>query len=31
MKPGGRDEPGTRLFAEQQFREGAIQIHESHL
>jgi superfamily II DNA or RNA helicase len=26
MKPGSRDEPGTRLFAEQQFREGAIQI-----
>ncbi|MBC7221196.1 DUF3883 domain-containing protein [Candidatus Bipolaricaulota bacterium] len=26
MKPGGRDEPGTRLHAEQQFREGAIQI-----
>ena len=26
MKPGSRDESGTRLFAEQQFREGAIQI-----
>ncbi len=26
MKPGSRDEPGTRLYAEQQFREGAIQI-----
>ena len=26
MKPGGRDEPGTRLHAEQQFREGAIQV-----
>lgn len=26
MKPGSRDEPGTRLFMEQQFREGAIQI-----
>ncbi len=26
MKPGSRDEPGTRLFAEQQFRDGAIQI-----
>jgi len=26
MKPGSRDEPGTRLFSEQQFREGAIQI-----
>src|SRR5690606_20136720 len=26
MKPGSRDEPGTRLFAEQQFREGTIQI-----
>lgn len=26
MKPGSRDEPGTRLFAEQQFREGDIQI-----
>jgi superfamily II DNA or RNA helicase len=26
MKPGSRDEPGTRLFAEQQFREGAIQV-----
>ena len=26
MKPGSRDEPGTRLFAEQQFREGATQI-----
>jgi len=26
MKPGSRDEPGTRLFTEQQFREGDIQI-----
>ncbi len=26
MKAGSRDEPGTRLYAEQQFREGAIQI-----
>lgn len=26
MKPGSRDEPGTRLFAEQQFRDGAIQM-----
>jgi superfamily II DNA or RNA helicase len=26
MKPGSRDESGTRLFSEQQFREGAIQI-----
>jgi superfamily II DNA or RNA helicase len=26
MKPGSRDEPGTRLHAEQQFREGEIQI-----
>jgi len=26
MKPGSRDEPGTRLFMEQQFREGAIQV-----
>lgn len=26
MRPGSRDEPGTRLFAEQQFRDGAIQI-----
>ena len=26
MKPGSRDEPGTRLFAEQQFRDGSIQI-----
>jgi len=26
MKPGSRDEPGTRLHSEQQFREGAIQI-----
>ncbi|HZP43168.1 MAG TPA: helicase-related protein [Candidatus Binatia bacterium] len=26
MKPGSRDEPGTRLWAEQQFREGAIQV-----
>ena len=26
MKPGSRNEPGTRVFSEQQFREGAIQI-----
>jgi superfamily II DNA or RNA helicase len=26
MKPGSRDEPGTRLYAEQQFWEGAFQI-----
>lgn len=26
MKSGARDEPGTRLYTEQQFREGAIQI-----
>ena len=26
MKPGSRDEPGTRIYTEQQFREGAIQI-----
>ena len=26
MKPGSREEPGTRLHAEQQFREGAIQV-----
>ena len=26
MKPGSRDEHGTRLHAEQQFREGAIQV-----
>ncbi len=26
MKPGSRGEPGSRLYAEQQFREGAIQI-----
>ncbi|MBI4027458.1 MAG: DUF3883 domain-containing protein [Verrucomicrobia bacterium] len=26
MKSGSRDDPGTRLYAEQQFREGAIQI-----
>ncbi len=26
MRPGSRDEPGTRLYAEQQFREGATQI-----
>jgi len=26
MKTGSRDEPGTRLFTEQQFREGAIQV-----
>ena len=26
MKPGSRDERGSRLYTEQQFREGAIQI-----
>jgi superfamily II DNA or RNA helicase len=26
MKPGSRDEPGTRLWAEQQFKEGAFQV-----
>ncbi len=26
MKPGSREEPGTRLFAEQQFRDGEIQV-----
>jgi superfamily II DNA or RNA helicase len=26
MAPGSRDEPGTRLYVEQQFREGAVQI-----
>lgn len=26
MHVGTRDEPGTRLFAEQQFREGAVQV-----
>jgi len=26
MKPGSRNEPGTRLHAEQQFWEGAIQV-----
>ena len=26
MKPGSREEPGTRLYAEQQFRDGAIQV-----
>ncbi len=26
MKPGSRDEPGTRLHAEQQFREGKTQV-----
>jgi len=26
MKPGGRDEPGTRIHTEQQFRDGAIQV-----
>ncbi|MGQ9919160.1 MAG: helicase-related protein, partial [Bryobacteraceae bacterium] len=26
MKAGSRDEPGTRLYAEQQFREGEIQV-----
>ncbi len=26
MKAGSRDDPGTRLYSEQQFREGGIQI-----
>jgi superfamily II DNA or RNA helicase len=26
MRPGSREEPGTRLYAEQQFREGATQV-----
>ncbi len=26
MKPGSRREPGSRLYTEQQFREGAIQV-----
>jgi len=26
MRPGSRDESGSRLYAEQQFREGAIQV-----
>ena len=26
MRPGSRDEPGTRLYTEQQFREGNIQV-----
>ncbi len=26
MKPGSRDEPNTRLYSEQQFREGSIQV-----
>ncbi len=26
MKPGSRDEPGSRLHTEQQFREGAFQV-----
>ena len=26
MRPGSRDEPGSRLYTEQQFREGEIQI-----
>jgi len=26
MKSGSRDEPGTRLYSEQQFRDGAIQV-----
>jgi superfamily II DNA or RNA helicase len=26
MAPGSRDEPGTRLHAEQQFKDGAIQV-----
>jgi len=26
MRPGSRDAPGTRIFTEQQFREGTIQV-----
>ncbi len=26
MKPGSREEPNTRLYTEQQFRDGAIQV-----
>ena len=26
MRPGSRDEPGSRLYTEQQFRDGAIQV-----
>ena len=26
MKPGSRDEPGSRIYTEQQFREGEIQV-----
>ena len=26
MRPGSRDEPGTRLYMEQQFRDGNIQV-----
>jgi len=26
MKPGSREEPGTRLYAEQQFKDGEIQV-----
>ncbi len=26
MKPGSRDQPGSRLYTEQQFREGTIQV-----
>ena len=26
MRPGGREEPGTRLYVEQQFRDGEIQV-----
>jgi len=26
MRPGSRDEPGTRIYTEQQFREGTIQV-----
>ena len=26
MRPGSREEPGTRLYTEQQFREGGIQV-----
>jgi superfamily II DNA or RNA helicase len=26
MRPGSRDEPGTRLYTEQQFKDGAIQV-----
>ncbi|MBI4238195.1 MAG: DUF3883 domain-containing protein [Deltaproteobacteria bacterium] len=26
MRPGSRNDPGTRLYSEQQFRDGAIQV-----